>query len=847
MEHLPQLVNKLTQSESFFTRKGAARELQELVWPAGVESDPAPGSTDPILAIVLPGLLAAVCDEKERVRTQCWPMVAACVRLEPVQQDAGLLLPALLPVLVQRVGSAPFAEPAEELRLAALRVFTELVRLPGADVALADGLDAAAAMLAALAGDPFHEIKRETAAACTALCNCAPAVVHRVAGSLLQAQLQNARHQRRKVRVDAVRAAMVLFAQVQDRAQELWTESLYPVLAQRALDRAPMVRKELATMLADWVGQCPAWLWRGTAAQVLSLVLTLIADDSPEVGGVALLAFEAAAQTRVELSELDVAAVGPGSTEDIALPEPFQAPPSAAVRAVVAPHYAALVAAGAEQAQDWQAETRRAGTGLLRTAAAVAQADIAAYLPKLLPALAEATGDAEQPVRELAEDAAALVGAYAPPDAQLSALMPMLTAEGATHSRAAALRVLAGVLSGMDAEAAESWLERMSLLLSDPTLTDAEPAGLRTGASASLLALVEAAAPLLPEYTGAVLNILRACLLLQASGTDAAHEQAQAALLACATACGHADVPSLLAERAALLQARLVEPVSDAGPASWSKDTPARLVWARVIAQCPTAYSSSADACSAACSVFSATCQEAREPDLRLAQLAVLDTWLGGHVQGSPAHALVRDYTPALLLNVLLPSLVWRPGRVHGTVRKVALAATHTMLLQQLLDASVLRHRWADVVPPITTCLTDNEATSRHIAAVLIKDSLQLAGSALDGEAVRALYPELLKRLDDASNEVRLAGMQALAALAKYAPSSALAGGPVEYTLEALAVHMDDTDSSICQGALAAALDWVPHDPANAERVATEARTTHRSPALPDQLLAAAQAAREAQ
>ena len=192
-----------------------------------------------------------------------------------------------------------------------------------------------------------------------------------------------------------------------------------------------------------------------------------------------------------------------------------------------------------------------------------------------------------------------------------------------------------------------------------------------------------------------------------------------------------------------------------------------------------------------------------------------------------------------LLTRAVLPNLVWRAGRVASTIRKVALASLLGMLKADLFDPATLRALWAQWNPPCKTALSDDDGLSRYIACLFFQrvfHALQPL-QCIDGEQVRDLYPELVKRLDDSEDRVRLAVLATLRAFFRAVPPAESRGAPVEYTTDCLLVHADDTDPRIQAAAEAALRVCATVDPEYVAKHAARARTRHRSPELCDRLL----------
>jgi len=111
----------------------------------------------------------------------------------------------------------------------------------------------------------------------------------------------------------------------------------------------------------------------------------------------------------------------------------------------------------------------------------------------------------------------------------------------------------------------------------------------------------------------------------------------------------------------------------------------------------------------------------------------------------------------------------------------------------------------------------------------------------MDGDTLRALYPEILKRLDDSNDAVRCAGCAALALLPCATPAAQeelLRGMPAQYTLDTLLIHLDDGDAGVQSAVYGAAAAWMRVEPEYGRKKAVEARGRMRHTAYVDKLIA---------
>jgi len=222
---------------------------------------------------------------------------------------------------------------------------------------------------------------------------------------------------------------------------------------------------------------------------------------------------------------------------------------------------------------------------------------------------------------------------------------------------------------------------------------------------------------------------------------------------------------------------------------------------------------------------------------------------VGSGAGGVPGpHAVTDSYVDAalaaaagrLVQEALLPNIVWRLGGVASTIRKVSVACLYSLARRGLLRPAALSAVRGELLPVLQGALSDDDAGTRMLATQAMACLLRLQAGRLDGDAVRALYVELLKRLDDSSDAVRVAACDCLRDLTAAVPDPGeVRGGPVEHTVDALLVHCDDADPRVQAAAYDAVLAWSYLQPAYARKQALAARDKHRNPSRANQLVAA--------
>ncbi|XP_041504279.1 dynein assembly factor 5, axonemal isoform X2 [Microtus oregoni] len=104
------------------------------------------------------------------------------------------------------------------------------------------------------------------------------------------------------------------------------------------------------------------------------------------------------------------------------------------------------------------------------------------------------------------------------------------------------------------------------------------------------------------------------------------------------------------------------------------------------------------------------------------------------------------------------------------------------------------------LMPQVLATLEDDSQTTRLVSCRIISVFLKNSGDTMEPEKFLKVYPELLKRLDDVSNDVRMAAASALLTWLKCVQNSdgkSAFQSSVQFLYRELLVHLDDPESAI--------------------------------------------------
>ncbi len=337
-------------------------------------------------------------------------------------------------------------------------------------------------------------------------------------------------------------------------------------------------------------------------------------------------------------------------------------------------------------------------------------------------------------------------------------------------------------------------LQALTAALVSDDLRACDHAGVR----AQLLAVTENTMRCLGPRCGTASRELLATLL-QLYGSEPEPERRAAisqALASLATHCSLASSADLTAAHAPQL---LAAAVVDAE--SWSSQSPNYLLFRAVLQSCGQAMLA-ALLPGVAAVVQPAVGNHERDPQLRLGLLQLLDELLEDE---SKAGAFGGASAQLTLEQLLLPALVWHAGKVAAAVRFAGITALATFAGKRLVgqEQLVALAAGGQLLPLLFQCMDEDWYPDlRHTACHVLELLLLVLGKQLTAEQRRLVYPELLKRLDDSSNRVRLGACSALVALAAGTPAD-YCDTNSGYLAAGVVIHMDDSEAEVQEAACA--------------------------------------------
>lgn len=108
---------------------------------------------------------------------------------------------------------------------------------------------------------------------------------------------------------------------------------------------------------------------------------------------------------------------------------------------------------------------------------------------------------------------------------------------------------------------------------------------------------------------------------------------------------------------------------------------------------------------------------------------------------------------------IILPTMQWSVGKPNVQIRKASIVCCIKLLEQKLIEPEKLYPSFKNLVNTLKNCLDDDWQNDIRFASVVLCRHLLTylcPTSQFDREDYIHIYPELLKRLDDAQDGIRI-------------------------------------------------------------------------------------------
>uniref|UniRef100_A0AAZ3S680 Dynein axonemal assembly factor 5 n=1 Tax=Oncorhynchus tshawytscha TaxID=74940 RepID=A0AAZ3S680_ONCTS len=803
--------------DSKTTRKRALEAIKRETIDKGLSS----GVLQEVFTCLLKSLLKCLSDPMERCRETAIHMLGDFIRCVPQPEDS---LPYLMPALTQRLGGKEILEPAEELRLSMVEVLTLTVEVCGRH--LAPYLDDMMKILQRTIVDPFPDVKRESCKCTVHFAKSVPEHFHMQAESLVKPLMQTVSHQHSRVRVSTIEAtgAVIQYGTGKN------VDDVLSHLAQRLFDDSPQVRKAVTVVVGDWLLHLRDRY--SYFHKLIPLLLSSLSDDIPEISQRAADLWRQTGALWEQENEDDLK-----DKMDFLLTPPDLYPagvarPGLGCRELVVRNLSNLLPALARDVVDWVAGTRVKTAQLLYALLLHAEDHCTQHLQLLLSTLYRACNDPESDVVNNCLRSAKLLGTFVSPEVFLKLLLVHLETPSSSSSPHTPLMVLAAVLGGCSGELLKPHLQKIADTLVQPDVCQEYQQAVYLD---QLLSCVDVLLSVCEKDCCSVsLQLLQVLVTVQSLSTEPQlTDKAEQSVVSLCKVQGLAIVADLYRQH----MDQLLQWLS-ASQKTWTSYSPQRLQLQVIATQSGPVIG---EFLPLLMPLLQNCLDPERDPEMRLHIFTMLSKLLLDATHTLDSQGRFCEHLDVFLLELLLPNLVWKAGRTAAAIRTSALCCLLALLQGGAIPPSqVNTHTEERLSPQVLSALEEDSQLSRLLACRSLSTLLKLIGPSLHPDALNNIYPEVLKRLDDSSEEVRGVALRALglwlASLGKDY-NSQLYSQHLEVLFQQLLLHLDDPDSHVQDTVLEVLKTGSGVHPALLKQEVEAVRGKQRTPVYCDQLL----------
>ncbi|XP_059534686.1 LOW QUALITY PROTEIN: dynein axonemal assembly factor 5-like [Myotis daubentonii] len=647
--------------------------------------------------------------------------------------------------------------------------------------ALAPHLEDAVCALRCALLDPFAAVRRESCECAAGLARAMPDHFHLQSESLIGPLMQSISHQHWKVRVAVIEATGTVIQFGNGKS----VDDVLPHFAQRLFNDVPQVRQAVTRVVGGWL-----LALRDRYSffhKLIPLLLSSLDDEMPHiVQEAASLWAEAGLQWQKE-NEEDLK-----DKLDFASPRPAHHPspetrPGLGCRELVFRNLSKILPAICHDIMDWVAGTRVKAARLLAVLLLHAEDHAMQHLEALLRTLLLACADEEGAVVSSCTRSAELIGTFVSPEVFLKLLWPMLK----KSPSASGLLVLAAVIWGCPREALRPHLKAITTELAGAHIRQGSE-HLRYGEK--LLQCVQALVSTCGEDgRGCGLQLLQVLVTVMALlGAPGLGNQLQETETALAAVESSGDSQDLYRQHVGPLLEWL-----GGSQRGWTAHSPELLQFSVLVDHAGPALG---EALPQLVPVLRSCLQPDRDPQMRLRLLSVLSRALLSAKETVDSQGQLHRYLDTVVTDILVPNLQWRAGRTAAAIRTAAVSCLWALISSEVLSATQVEDVRETLLPPVLTALEEDSQMTRLTCCRIVSAFFKSSGGASEPDKFIKIYPELLKRLDDVSTEVRLAAASALAVwleCIRNDGAEACYQRDVQHLYKELLVYLDDPDSAV--------------------------------------------------
>lgn len=217
----------------------------------------------------------------------------------------------------------------------------------------------------------------------------------------------------------------------------------------------------------------------------------------------------------------------------------------------------------------------------------------------------------------------------------------------------------------------------------------------------------------------------------------------------------------------------------------WNKNSPDRFIFDMLVKRSFTAV---VDYWETILMIIASNTEHGKDYELRMDMLNLTEHFL----LQQDLHGTIVFYSEIILKMILLPCMVWHVGKPNVSIRKAAVVCMIKLVDHKLIEEEKLHENFTQVFNTMKNCLDDDWVHEiRFAGIVLVRNMIRYLNAHLVEDDWKQMYTELLKRLDDAQDGIRIECCKCFEVFFEYLPEN-WSNTLYEYTIKNIMIHLDD-------------------------------------------------------
>ncbi|XP_077979793.1 dynein axonemal assembly factor 5-like [Glandiceps talaboti] len=768
-----------------------------------------------VLNHIVKSILKSFSDPVEKCRELSITFISDCI---PQINNIEDILPYLMPTLVQRLGGKEIVENAEELRLSMIEMLAIIIDVSKKKIG--PYMDDLIQILQRTIVDPYPEVKKESCKCTSALAKSVPEHFHMQSEQLINPLLHTISHQHSRVRVICIHT----IGDVLQYGSHKPMENVISHIAQRFFDQAPTVRMAATNVVGNWLLD---FVDRYSFHhKLVPLLLSSISDELPDIQQKARQLWKDIGAKYEEENEDDLKDQMDFSTVDVPLPPGETERPNLGCRTIIFRNLSKILPGLMNDLSDWTAPNRIMASKLLYTLLLNAEDHTTQHMQRLLTGMYKACSDDEKEVVERTIKSAELVGLFVNPEVYCKLTLPTIKSAQNTN----VLMVMAAIVRGTPSDSLKPHLEKICDTLAHPDVCRAEQISYLYQLLACTDAVISKGQSDCKDYS---LQLFTTLLNIMAmSSVEDLKQQVKVCMVQLAEVQGLDSSDQLYA-----LHTKQILDSLKGSYEQWTNYSTERLIFDTLLTEAGPVVGEYLDDIIL---MLKANLNPDKDPELRLKLFSLLSRLVTSTGSTLNSQEKFGDFVVVVVRDMILGNCVWYAGRTAAAVRTIAVSCLWALFQSGLLTNDKLITILDELLTQLISLLEDDVKTTRLVTCRVLQKLLTVCRESFDPDRLHKMYMELLKRMDDSSDEIRKAVAKTFTAYFncfKEDYSRTLYKAHLEEMYKGLLVHLDDPDPDIQNAVLVVLKQAAPIHPGLLKEQVEEVKHKHRIPKYCNQLL----------